>query len=786
MKKILIIATALVLNLQLILSNAAQAQEHYWVMLTDKAGTTFDPYSHFDPKAIERYQLNHADLYDISNYPLNESYVNQIDAIATEDFGQSRWLNAVAVTATPEQIEAIRQLPFVKEVALLEGNMQLTQQDETDWVAQLNNDCNSVTWNHSDQIVRMGVKYFRDKGINGKGVRIAVFDGGFPQVNTHKVFQHLRDNGQIVKTWNFPNKKEDVYGWNSHGLMTLSCIAGINQYQGSESVVNMDLGLATGAEFLLARTEVNTEPFKEEVWWMMAVEWADKNGAQIISSSLGYGKDRYFTKDMNGQSYVAKAGNMAARKGILVCNSAGNEGDDNTWRTIITPSDADSVLCVGGIVNSLRWYDHINFSSYGPSADGRQKPNVCAFGTATTANTGSSNDETHYVSGTSFSCPLVAGFAACALQAHPELTAMQLFHEIEKSADLYPYCDYSYGYGVPQADYFTGDRKKVEPSFKFEKRSDLRMSIVPLTDNPDQCHVFIKNSQPDGTIIDYQKIELDSFTTDMRIDICYGEIVTAHYNGYTESYNSNPEGYASCNPLDDHTMHIEIGKNGDSATYTPGYSTQHFSTRLNEKHTHWGLYFMLGLPVNTDDAEMDHSLWSPAKRLGIRWTYHFSKSYGWGFGLEYGHVSYRLGDKIGSVDEIMYTDVMVDAMYKDLTKHHINVGELGVELYQRVRIVPGGIFHKGWHWDLGVYGSFCYNSYILRGTFKGDYGDHLSFRLRNITALDDYRWNWGVTTRISRDWLGLYARYRLTRIGKDVATGQLLPPRLEVGLQLAL
>ena len=323
MKKVLFIATALFFSFQF----AVQAQNHYWVMLSDKAGTTFDPYSYFDAKAIERYQLNNADLYDISNYPLNSSYISQIDAIATDNFGQSRWFNAVAVTATPEQIAAIRRLPFVKEVVMLEGNMQTAKVTENE---ELKTENNGTDLELHNQLVRMGGKYFRNKGINGKGIRIAVFDGGFPQVNTHAAFKHLRDNNQIIKTWNFPNKKENVYGWNSHGLMTLSCIAGRDG--------DTDLGLATGAEFLLARTEINDEPFKEEVWWQMAVEWADQNGAQIISSSLGYGKDRYYTRDMNGQSYVAKAANMAARKGILVCNSAGNEGDDKSWRTIITPS----------------------------------------------------------------------------------------------------------------------------------------------------------------------------------------------------------------------------------------------------------------------------------------------------------------------------------------------------------------------------------------------------------------------------------------------------------------
>ena len=494
MKKILSIAAAIIFSLQL------QAQNNYWVMLTDKAGTTFDPYSYFDSKAIERYRLNNADLYDISNYPLNDSYVSQIDAIVTDDFGQSRWFNAVAVTATPDQIAALRKLPFVKEVVMLESNMHLAKAEDSEPIDLTGLFSEGAP---ADQLIRMGRDNFRNAGIDGKGIRIAVFDGGFPQVNTHIAFKHLRDEGRIIKTWNFPNKKENVYGWNSHGLMTLSCIAGIHRYQSDDGEVRTDIGMATGAEFLLARTEIEAEPFKEEVWWQMAVEWADKNGAQIISSSLGYGKDRYYTKDMNGQSYVAKAGNMAARKGILVCNSAGNEGTDNSWLTIITPSDADSVLCVGGISNSLTEYEHISFSSYGPSADGRQKPNVVAFGHAYTANTGASNDKYHFVDGTSFSCPLVAGFAACALQAKPGLTAMQLFHEIEKSADLYPYCDYTYGYGVPQAGYFTGNSKKAAPTFKFVKDGE-NVNLVPLK-NYYNCRIVIKSSTPDGTIHNYSK-----------------------------------------------------------------------------------------------------------------------------------------------------------------------------------------------------------------------------------------------------------------------------------------
>ena len=740
----------------------AQAQDLYWVFFTDKGASTFDPYTYFDAKAIERYRLNHADLYDISNYPLDEDYARQVHSLATESVGQSRWLNATAVIATPSQVEAITRLSFVREVVAIGRDMTLAMSERSTEENPATTDIATL----SPQLERMGGKYFRNKGLNGKGVRIAVFDGGFPQVNTHDAFKHLRENGQIVKTWNFPNNKEDVYGWNSHGLMTLSCIAG---REGEK-----DLGLATGAEFLLARTEVAAEPAKEEVWWQMAVEWADKNGAQIISSSLGYGKDRYYTKDMDGQSYVAKAGNMAARKGILVCNSAGNEGDDKSWRTIITPSDADSVLCVGGINPSLTDYEQTSFSSYGPSADGRQKPNVCAFAYARTANTGSSNKEYHVVPGTSFSCPLVAGFAACALQSNPTLTAMQLFHEIEQSADLYPYCDYSFGYGVPQADYFTGDRKKCSPTFKFEKDGEGCLNVVPL-ERTVKCRLFIKNSLSDGGITDYRKYDLDELTADARLQICHGQTVTVNLNGYTESYalNDNSEPFDAEFVGDDNLHIVSCDIKGP------------YNEILDESKVLTEYYFMLGLPVNSDAAELSHKIWSPAKRLGIRKTMYFAKAYGWGVGFEYGHTSYRLGNSAGHLDSLAGMDDDIRWLDKKVKKHKVNIGEIGAELYQRVRFLPAGLTHKGLHWDLGIFGNWGYNAYILKGSHRGDIADSRKNVVRNIAPLSDYRWNWGVTTRLTYDVIGIYVRYRINNMGKEVAADKVLLPRLEVGLQLA-
>ena len=435
------------------------------------------------------------------------------------------------------------------------------------------------------------------------------------------------------------------------------------------------------------------------------------------------------------------------------------------------------MLCVGGINPSLTNYERTSFSSYGPSADGRQKPNVTAFAYAWTAATGKSNDKFHLVPGTSFSCPLVAGFAACALQAKPNLKAMELLHEIEKSADLYPYCDYSFGYGVPQADYFTGDRNPVKPTFKLEKTNDGKVRIIPLKDNLEKCYIFVKNCRADGSIIDYNKIELLQFTKETGLTVGCADKLTVHYNGYTESIQV-ADGNAQANPLDDNEMIVTHNDDG----YMMTAHKKHFSNYLKENNRSWEFYVSDGVPINLDDAEMDHNFWSPSTRLGVRRTYYLAKAYGLGWAINYGTTSYNLGNQISNIDSVLN----VYSLINKIKRHQIVTGDLEFELYQRVRLRPGGIFHKGWHWDLGVYGSFmCYNYYHLRGTYNSNTATKGDIILHGLDALTDSRWNYGVTTRISRDWLGIYARYRLNGIGKTVAAGQLLLPRLEVGLQLA-
>ena len=423
----------------------------YWVYFTDKGGQTFDPYAFFDPLAIQRRKTAGIPVFDSTDIPVDPRYIREVGSICDSIDYPSRWFNALAIYAKHDQLNTIRSLPFVSKVEamtpmLLEPAWQTTGKlncRQTDLLVQ--------------QTAFMEGALFKEAGLTGRGIRIAILDAGFPGVDTDPVFQHIRSQHHIISTYDFVKKQEWVYGYSTHGAMVLSCIAGIYD--------SIPVGLAPDAEFLLARTEnVIHEPFSEEKNWLAAVEWADKQGVQIINSSLGYTVQRYFPEDMNGKtSLIARAATMAASKGILVVNAAGNEGD-NRWKHIASPGDADSILTVGAI-NPNTGYKS-DFSSIGPTVDHRLKPNVSAFGTVM-ASTGHGTGNLEETSGTSFASPLVAGFAACAWQKDTTLTNMQMLELLQQSGHLYPYFDYAHGYGVPQASFFTKEMKIPKPTFEF-------------------------------------------------------------------------------------------------------------------------------------------------------------------------------------------------------------------------------------------------------------------------------------------------------------------------------
>ncbi|MEN8119967.1 MAG: S8 family serine peptidase [Bacteroidota bacterium] len=503
-------------------------QNRYWVFFKDKHGSEFTPLTYFDQKAIERRIKSGIPLYDSSDFPVSKIYIEKIRSFVENVNGQTRWFNATSVTASAKQIKILAAFHFVDDIQPIILSTEPAGKifDST------------LTKNEKElleiQTSRMQAKLFSDKGYTGKGIRIAVFDAGFPSVDKNPVFEHLRKNKQIIKTWDFAKNKKDVYAHNVHGTMVLSCIAG--------KVNGKNIGLAPDAEFLLARTEVNAEIFSEEENWLQAAEWADQNGADIINSSLAYTHYRYNTYQMDGHtSLVAKAANMAANKGMLVINSMGNDGAQD-WKILATPADADSVISVGAISPYTNF--HAAYSSYGPTSVFKTKPNVVAVGTVIVA----AKSKLKKVKGTSFAAPLVTGFAACAWQSKEFLTNMQIFNMIEESGDLYPYYDYAHGYGVPQASYFINgmDLSDVKQTFEFIKKENKLIVQVnkefigkKFLKTNNYLYYHIKNEE--GCIEKYWLIDVyQQKAVVINLDEIneYKEI-TVHYKGFTNSYILN-------------------------------------------------------------------------------------------------------------------------------------------------------------------------------------------------------------------------------------------------------
>ncbi len=512
----------------------ARAQKKYWVTFSDKAGTSFNPSEYFSQRTIERRMRYGIPLNDSSDFPVSEEYVRQVRALSDSLGWPSRWLNGIAVYASVESIRDIGRLPFVVSIDELYSVPFLAEESDEGVAAPELKPQQLRLLKY--QTERLQGNLFSEKNLDGKGILIALFDAGFPNVNNREEFSHLFKEKRIKATYDFVTKSEYVFSHNRHGAMTLSCIAG--------KYGNINIGLATGAEFLLARTEKAAgETFAEEENWLAAAEWADKNGADIISSSLGYTYQRYFNNEMNGKkSLVARAARMAASKGILVVNAAGNDGSDS-WRFVSTPADADSVLTVGG-TNPYRDMK-IDFSSEGPSSDGRLKPEVCAPAEVMAAG----NKGMSHVFGTSFACPLVAGFAACAWQMHREWNNMELYRKIQESGHLYPYFDYAHGYGIPQASFFTLENKKnIEPTFSFDVENyDLKVILndkyshtrdEELLGYPSQRNLYFHIRNADGTLAFYSVVdaqEKEVLSLDIR-DYSVDQVLVVHFEGYTGTY----------------------------------------------------------------------------------------------------------------------------------------------------------------------------------------------------------------------------------------------------------
>jgi hypothetical protein len=422
---------------------------YYTIHFTDKEHSPYSlesPQAFLSQKALDR-RAKQGIALDSLDIPVDPLYISQVLAISQgEVVAISRWFNSMVIRMEkPRLVDELLELDFVAEVNQVRSEPQrLIRKDEpellkSDIPVKISGNSYGPSWK---QIAMHKGHLLHEAGFTGKGMEIGVIDAGFSMVNQLPVFSRLRERGQIISVRDFVDDDSDVYGGSNHGTYVLSTMAGW--------MVDSLIGTAPEARYWLFRTEdTNSEFPVEEEYWIAAAELADSLGLDILNTSLGYSNfDNpiydYSYYDMNGETTrISRGAAIAASKGMLVVNSAGNSGA-NSWHYITAPADADGILSVGAI-DSLG--NHAFFSSYGPTSDGRVKPNVMALGQATVF-AGLSGGISRG-NGTSFSSPIMAGLAACLWQAHPSLTSSELLYRIERSSTDFHHPVDSMGFGIP-------------------------------------------------------------------------------------------------------------------------------------------------------------------------------------------------------------------------------------------------------------------------------------------------------------------------------------------------
>jgi len=446
-------------------SNNLSNRRKYWVffrdkgpgVLLEKAGFSKGLQLGISRRALDRRakMREKEQLVDVTDLPVSPKYIEVIKEMGLKPLVVARWLNAISVVISADLVSQIRSLSFVKKlqpVAYFRLKPFPEKKGEGK-VLMKEPEFHKLDYGMSYQQNNMiHVPEVHDLGINGKGILIGMLDTGFDYEN-RTVFQDLDVVAEHDFQWNddtTANQTNDPYNQDQHGTMTLSVIAGFDPG-------NL-IGPAYQSSFILAKTEwVATETRIEEDHWVAGIEWMEKLGVDVVSSSLGYGvfddSSGYKPEDLNGDKCVTTiAADIAASKGVVVVNSAGNR---DFWPYVNSPADGDSVIAVGA-VDSEEYL--ANFSSVGPTADGRVKPDVVAMGIGVCAVNPARDSKTEdyiSVSGTSFSCSLVAGVCALVLQAHPELGPMEVRDAIRETAKRIPVDSDSinnqYGWGLVDA-----------------------------------------------------------------------------------------------------------------------------------------------------------------------------------------------------------------------------------------------------------------------------------------------------------------------------------------------
>ena len=463
----------LILLLSILSTSAtiAQTQYFFYVQLNNKQNSPYSlsqPEQYLSQRAINR-RVAYGIACDSTDLPVNPAYIAEIAAKGVKVHNRSKWLNGITVRmADTSIVSQIRALPFVKW-AKYTGQM-----NSAALPAPRKAKFGSETYSYgtaATQINQLNGSALHNAGYTGKGIHIAVLDAGFNNVNTNPGFDSLRLQGRLLGTKDFAEPNSNIYALDAHGANVLSIMTG--------NLPGQYLGSAPHASYWLLRTEYAPSEYLMELdFWVSAIEFADSAGVDVVNSSLGYttfddASMNFKYADMNGKTARASiAAEMAAKKGIVVCNSAGNDGrSTNPWKYIGAPADANGIFAIGATTSSGTPSD---FTSYGPSYDGRVKPEISGMGSSTAIINTSGLTSTG--NGTSYSSPLVCGMLACLLQytkeKNPAMSLNAFRQVVIENSNLYNAPTTQLGYGI------TNFQQAMSTVTSFTQTKDSRTNIA--------------------------------------------------------------------------------------------------------------------------------------------------------------------------------------------------------------------------------------------------------------------------------------------------------------------
>ncbi len=454
----------------------------FWIGFKDKNGTQFTlnhPEEYLSQRAIDR-RVKYGIEIDSSDLPVSKVYLDSIAGTSLEITTVSKWLNGCVVkTQDTALVDSVSHWGFVKEVKRVFYKLDTSSTSQGIYKTKVKGDYGYANL----QTSMLNINYLHDLGYTGDGMLIAVLDAGFNGMNHYSFFQDLFANDKIVAKYDFVDNDTSVFEKSFHGTGVVS-VMGANKP--GELV-----GDATDANFILLISEdASSEQIVEEYNWAAAAEFADSAGADLINSSLGYttfddSTENHSYQMLTGDSTpAAKAANIAFSKGMIVVVSAGNSGN-KPWHYISTPGDATKALTVGAVDTDG---NYAPFSSTGPTPDGRIKPDVAALGYPAAACY--DGDSVSFVSGTSFSSPIMCGAVACLWQAFPDFDNATIVEAVEMSGSQAAHPDSLLGYGIPDFELAYNYLQNLQQNIEITNPKEKGVIIYPNPVN-DVLHIKI-------------------------------------------------------------------------------------------------------------------------------------------------------------------------------------------------------------------------------------------------------------------------------------------------------